>query len=48
MHGSIPQKRTTYEMKAMIRGYHVYTTEIALEGTALASWPFGAGSCESW
>jgi len=48
---------TTYEMEAMIRGYHVYATvwdaqigeelDIALEGTALASGPFGSGSCES-
>ena len=43
---------TTYEMKAMMRGYHVYVTDlfatdIALEGTALASGPFGSGSCES-
>ena len=43
---------TTYEMEAMIRGYHVYVTDsfatdIALEGTALASGPFGSGSCES-
>ena len=45
---------TTYEMEAMIRGYHVYATvwdaqigeelDIALEGTALASGPFGSES----
>jgi len=43
---------TTYEMETMIRGYHVYVkdsfaTDIALEGTALASGPFGSGSCET-
>ena len=48
---------TTYEMEAMIRGYHVYATvwdaqigeelDIALEGTALAGGLFESGSCES-